>query len=329
MKYVIGIAAIFGVLFMAVPGGIILWMGLRSVWHGLASSRWPTVSGIVLHAGMTESQANGAGTKNTLIFYSTKLAFRYQVNGQDYTTERVQFGRAIGSGDISNEALLVLRYPAGTQVTVLYHPHNPALATVKPGVHTDVAWYICGGAVLILFGVFCVLGYLSMERDIALTTYITRFFWIFFMLFGVAILAPGLRNLWNAHASQGWPITNGIIVYAEKEATNWVIQDSKGRAGQLTTRGAPLAYQYEINGTRYFSNVRHFGQFIRSSSEDWAEAILQRYPSGTGVPVSYCPTDPDLVALEPGINSECYYLPGAGLAFLLFGTAVMIWSILR
>ncbi len=314
---------------MAVPGGIILWMGLRSVWRGFASSHWPAVPGIVLHAGMTESQAKEAGTKNTLIFYSAKLAFRYGVNGQDYTTETVQFGRAAGSGDSSGEAILMLRYPAGARVTVFHHPHSPTLATVKPGVHTDVAWYLCGGAILILFGVFIVLVYLFGDRDVNLTPYIAGFFFAVFMLFGVAMLAPGLRNLWYAHASQGWPTTEGIVVYAEKEATNWVVRDSTGHAGQLTMQGAPMAYQYEVNGTRYFSNVRHFGQFIKSSSEDWAKAILERYPSGTGVPVSYCPTDPDLAALEPGINSECYYLPGGGLAFLLFGTAVMIWSILR
>jgi hypothetical protein len=278
---------------------------------------------------MTESQAKEAGTKNTLIFYSARLAFRYQVNGQDYTTETVQFGRALGSGDSSGEAILMLRYPVGTQVTVFHHPHDPALATVRPGLHTDVAWYLCGGAILILFGVFIVLVGLLSDRDVSLTPYIAGFFWLVFTLFGVAMLGPGLRNLWYAHASQGWPTTDGVIVCAEKEAARWVIQDSKGRAGQLTMQGAPLAYQYEVNGTRYFSNVRHFGQFIRSSSEDWAEAVLQRYPSGTGVPVSYCPTDPDLAALEPGINSECYYLPGGGLAFLLFGTAVMIRSILR
>ena len=329
MKYVIGIAAIAGALFVAVPGGIILWMGLRSVWRGLASSHWPPVSGVVLHAGMTESQAKETGTRNTYIFYSTKLAFRYQVNGQDYTTETVQFGRAIGSGDISSEAVLMLRYPAGTKVTVFYHPHDPALAAVKPGVNTDVAWYLCGGAILILFGAFCVVGYLWMEPGFDLTPYITSFFWVVFMLFGVTILAPGLRNLWYAHASQGWPTTNGVIVYMEQEATGRVIQENEGRTGQFTMHGAPLAYRYEVNGIQYFSNVRHFGQFISSSSQDWAEAILQRYPSGTGVPVSYCPTDPDLAALEPGINSESYYLPGAGLAFLLFGIAVMIWSTLR
>ena len=38
MKYLIGIAAIVGALFMAVPGGIIFWMGLRSVWRSVACS---------------------------------------------------------------------------------------------------------------------------------------------------------------------------------------------------------------------------------------------------------------------------------------------------
>ena len=221
MKYIIGITAIFGALFVAVPGGVILWMGLRSVWHGLASSHWPAVAGIVLHAGMTESQAKEAGTKNTLIFYSARLAFLYQVNGQDYTTETVQFGRALGSGDSSSEAILMLRYPVGAKVTVFHHPHAPALATVKPGLHTDVAWYLCGGAVLILFGVFIVLVGLSGDRDVSLTPYIAGFFWLVFTLFGIAMLGPGLRNLWYAHASQGWPTTDGVIVCAEKEAARF------------------------------------------------------------------------------------------------------------
>ena len=51
MKYIIGIAVISGVLFLAIPGAILLGMGLRSVWYGLASAHWPTASGVVLHGG--------------------------------------------------------------------------------------------------------------------------------------------------------------------------------------------------------------------------------------------------------------------------------------
>lgn len=190
-----------------------------------------------------------------------------------------------------------------------------------------MSFYFGGGA-LILFEVFGLLGYLSIGRGLALGTYINGLIWALFMLFGFGILVPGLRNLWYAYESQGWPTTEGVVVYVEQEANSQVVKDIAGRMGQITTHGAPLAYRYEVDGTQYFSNLRHFCQFI-GSSEDWAEAILQRYPSGTGVPVSYCPTDPDLAALEPGIHSESYYLPGAGLAFLLFGIAVMIRSAFR
>jgi hypothetical protein len=57
--------------------------------------------------------------------------------------------------------------------------------------------------------------------------------------------------------------------------------------------------------------------------------IFTRYPSSTGLQVRYCPTDPDPAALESGTNSVSYYLPGAGLAFLIFGIAVLIRSTLH
>jgi len=328
MDYLIISICLGCALFLAVPGAILLSMGIRSVWRGLASAHWPTAPGVVLHAGMTEDQAKDARNRNTYNFYSADLAFRYRVNGRDYTSETVQFGQAIGTGDISNAAVLLLRYPAGAKVTVSYHPNDPALATVKPGVNTDVVWYFVGGVVLILFGAFVGVSYKFSEPDFPMGTYVTGFFCAFFILFGVGMLAPGLRNLWYARASLGWPTTQGVVVYSEEEPAGQVTHDGEGNA-IARPQGAPLAYQYEVNGTQYCSNIRHFGQFIGSSSQDWAEEILWRYPSGSGVPVSYCPSDPDLAVLEPGINSESYYLPGAGLAFLLFAIAVLIWSILR
>jgi hypothetical protein len=48
---------------------------------------------------------------------------------------------------------------------------------------------------------------------------------------------------------------------------------------------------------------------------------------GKVVTVRYAPGNPDLGVLEPGIQREAYWLPGAGAAFLLFGLAVFIWGI--
>ncbi|MEK7750968.1 MAG: DUF3592 domain-containing protein, partial [Acidobacteriota bacterium] len=75
-------------------------------------------------------------------------------------------------------------------------------------------------------------------------------------------------------------------------------------------------------GKTYFSNIRCYGA-LSGASQDWAQSILERYPTGARAPVSYDPADPNTAVLEPGVTSEAYWLPGAGAAFLLFGVAVL------
>jgi Protein of unknown function (DUF3592) len=306
VKYVLLATTSFGVLFLVGVGGIPLWMGLRFVWRGLASTRWPTVSGVVLKATTSESEASqksGAYTLGTYTFYSPKLSFGYQVKGRDYTTENLQFGHAEGSGDASEAVVLMLRYPVGAKVPIRYHPSAPALAVARSGVNSDVVWYLIAGVAFILFGVVVLLAYLSMEWELFAFQRVMGLMWLIFIFFGVGMLTPGLLRLWRAKASENWPTVNGAIVFSEQEGTNSRV---------------PLAYEYEVNGEKHFSNVRHFGQFAESKP-NWTDGILKRYPTGTQVPVTYSPTDPNVAALESGINPEAWYLPGGGAAFLLFG----------
>ena len=58
-------------------------------------------------------------------------------------------------------------------------------------------------------------------------------------------------------------------------------------------------------------------------NRDWADEIAARYPMGKAVTVFVNPNDADLGVLEPGISQEAFYLPGAGLGFILFG--VLVW----
>jgi hypothetical protein len=99
-----------------------------------------------------------------------------------------------------------------------------------------------------------------------------------------------------------------------------------GDESRSTTHSARLIYSYEIAGSKYYSNVRRFGQ-LAGADADWADEITQRYPQGREVNVLYSPDDPNVAVLESGITTEAYWLPGAGLAFLLFGLAVFIWGI--
>ena len=92
-----------------------------------------------------------------------------------------------------------------------------------------------------------------------------------------------------------------------------------------TSYGPHLIYKYVVQGQTYYSNRRSFGQ-LSGSDEEWAAEILEKYPPGARIPVSYSPDNPHLAVLEPGTSSEALWLPGAGLASLLFGAAVMTFA---
>jgi len=53
----------------------------------------------------------------------------------------------------------------------------------------------------------------------------------------------------------------------------------------------------------------------------------KNYPEGKPVRIYHSPRDPWVACLEPGINNEVWYLPGAGAAFLLFGLAAWKWAV--
>ena len=74
-------------------------------------------------------------------------------------------------------------------------------------------------------------------------------------------------------------------------------------------------------GRKRHSNVRVFGQTPDSSDS------AGRFAYGKKVQVAYCPTDPDLAVLEPGVTNDAYYLPAAEAAFLLFGLAAFFFGI--
>jgi hypothetical protein len=319
-----GILVWGGVLFLVVVGLLPLLIGLRSIWRGLASAHWPTVPATVLQAGVSATEGKDQRGRSSTTMYSADLTFGYQVDGRNYSTETVQFGKALGSGDPSEAAVLMLHYPPGSRVEVRHHPADPALATVKPGVNAEVVLYLIAGLAFLVFGAVAGLGYLSVTRELHVGRYAFSLAWLIMILLGVGMLVPGLRNLWHAYVSPSWPKARGVIVFAEPTDEGAETQVGERGALRSTAHGAPLAYQYEVGGKQHFSNVRRFGQFGASTEKEWAEEILERYPSGADVPVSYCPADPDLATLEPGIGRETYYLPGAGAAFLLFGLLAML-----
>jgi hypothetical protein len=132
--------------------------------------------------------------------------------------------------------------------------------------------------------------------------------------FGLYLFGIGLRNVGRAAASSRWPRTAGKVVRSDTKVQRDV--DKKTRDVSVIY-SADTVIQYEAAGKQYATNLIHFGQTLGSGDASEAELQRLRYPLDGEVSVSYDPNHPWIAAARPGLHAEAFWLPGAGLAFLL------------
>jgi len=246
-RFAQGILIWSAVLFLASAALVPFFIGLRSIWRGLASTHWPTASATVLKAGVSETEGKVQRSRETCTMYSANLSFGYKVNGRDYSTETIQYGKALGSGDFSEAAVLLLQYPPGASVEIRHHPTDPSIATVKPGVNGEVVLYLVAGIVFLAFGAVAGLGcYVAVTKDMSVLRYAFSLAWLIMVFLELGMLGPGLQDLWRARASSSWPKTRGVIVFADTEAETVATGTSDGQVLRSTTHSAALAHQYEV-----------------------------------------------------------------------------------
>ena len=136
--------------------------------------------------------------------------------------------------------------------------------------------------------------------------------WLFpgiFIVAGIAIMLFGTRNAERAFVSVNWPKADGII----RSATVHRSTNKNGISYQ-----ANVLYDYAVSGVTYSGNQVSFSQFGLSSSNH-AQSIVDRYPKGKKLKVSYAPGDPALSVLETGLSIADSFLPLGGAAFLIAG----------
>jgi hypothetical protein len=171
----------------------------------------------------------------------------------------------------------------------------PDRPPIPPGAGGDMGMAIAAG---VFAGVFCALGILA--------------------------LAGGVQKVWRGWASESWPKVPGEVVLARVGSH---VQGRQQREGDNPTSFSPeFVYQYNVAGRKHVNNVRRFGG-VQGAGEQWAREIAARYPVGTRVSVAYFPTDPDLSVLEPGNGGDAFWLPGIGVALLLFSLAAFYWVV--
>jgi hypothetical protein len=137
----------------------------------------------------------------------------------------------------------------------------------------------------------------------------TQLFCLLFVIVGLAAVGVGVSMTIKSLRAEHWPVTEGVIQSAEMKSHS----DNKGG----TTYSAAVAYTYQVGGVGYTGDKISIGQM--SSSSEYAQGILNRYPVGKKVSMHYSPDDPSEAVLETGIHGGTWVCFGVGTMFALFG----------
>src|SRR3954465_2652022 len=115
----------------------------------------------------------------------------------------------------------------------------------------------------------------------------------FLIFIGILVIVM-LRSVRKGSAGKHWPATDGRIL--SSEVTSHRSLDSDGT--HTTIYEPAVQYEYNANGQRYQSKEISFGGIDGTSSTDFAEGVVAKYPLGSAVQVFYNPAKPSEAVLE-------------------------------
>lgn len=135
---------------------------LRSQRKADQSQSWPTTGGRIIAASLGTSQSVPDDDGNTYPLYYPRVAYEYNVNGLDYTSDRLAFGGRKTFKDRQQAAQELARYPLGKGVTVHYNLINPEEAALE-------IRQVIGARLSMTLGVACLLISLCILCPLALS----------------------------------------------------------------------------------------------------------------------------------------------------------------
>lgn len=131
---------LFGGVFAAVGGGVLVFWFLPALAKSVASTRWTETPCTVISSRVKEHSDSDGAT------YSVDIFYRYTVDGREYKSNR--YGSLGGSSSgYRGKAAVVAKYPAGSQRVCYVNPKNPNEVLLKRGV----GWELLFGLIPVVF----------------------------------------------------------------------------------------------------------------------------------------------------------------------------------
>ena len=135
--------------------GVVLFKFGQDILRGLSSRNWLATQGRITFASIdTRRSTDEDGTSTS---YGAAILYSYHVSGQEFQGARRTFSD-VRTSSIKRAQRILERYPQGSSVTVYYHPEDPSLSVLEPGV----GWFSYIGGIIVfglfVFGILGVMG---------------------------------------------------------------------------------------------------------------------------------------------------------------------------
>jgi len=115
------------------------------------SKNWLSTNGKIISSDLdAQISTDDDGYQTTT--YLAKVFFTYEVNGNSYESDRVNFDYGMRTSNVRKPQSVVEQYPTGSDVTVYYDPENPHQSVLEKRVNGTFTTILVS-AVFIAIGV--------------------------------------------------------------------------------------------------------------------------------------------------------------------------------
>lgn len=149
-------------LFLVCLGTALAAIGLRALWRGFETLKWPRVEAEIVSSDVTvRTSASSSGTPSIGVvsggrrdeFAAYAVSFRYTIDGAEHIAHGVERGD-LGLQNSQKSRDLGFAHPVGSRARVVVNPADPDDAYVAPGP-SSAAWMVTGvGTTLALVGLW-------------------------------------------------------------------------------------------------------------------------------------------------------------------------------
>jgi hypothetical protein len=301
------------------PLALILVAAIVKTWQAREARSWPQVTGkvVISVAELREIRVSDDEREDGYRIESRNFAnvtYEYSVAGRKLSCNRISIGEDLGNFQVAEK---LAKYPAGSIVTVYYHPRHPDQAVLERDLPKGL-WGCLGIGSAIVVAIIFGSAFGLNQSYLYLAQHVGRpdlaGLVVGFGAFGVVIALMAWAAQRQASMARRWPVVPGIIKLSAMEEYHQASEVGEPRGAEMF--GKRVTYSYSYQNVRYTNECARVAANTPSASSKMLEKLMSRYQDGAAVEVYVNPDNPAEATLDArGDGRIAYVLWGIAAIF--------------